>query len=243
MDPKSINEAFLWPNATNLPSNAYSESELYKFDPLLSGVEDLVSQRRAWPPITGTTRRTEKTKKLEKWIEKQESHKDEVDSSLGTSGLASLKVDDFPVDSSSPKKRTVTIARNIAYLIDDCRPFLSCIENAFGSKAKTSAESVLDTDIGVFLYVTNSVTNNGRAFKGDPFTGQGAAYSRIFTVDLLNNKVRNFVCYYPHQLYSQFYYKSGAIPRAKGVLMLRSQAELLMTSGGVMINPKPWKII
>jgi hypothetical protein len=243
MDPKSINENFLWPNATDLPSAAYSESELYKFDPLLSGVEDLVSQRKAWPPITGTTRRTEKTKKLEKWIGKQENHKNEVDASLGTSNLASLEIDDFPSDSDSPKKRTVTIARNIAYLIDECGPFLSCIENAFGAHAKASAESVLDTDIGVFLYVTNSVTSNGRAFKGDPFTGQGAAYSRIFTVDLLNNKVRNFVCYYPHQLYSQFYYKSGAIPRAKGVLMLRSQAELLMTAGGVMINPEPWKII
>ncbi len=243
MKDESINESFLWPDTDDVPGDAFKESGLFKHDPLLYHVEGLISSGEAWPPISGTTKRTEKTEKIKSWINKQKSHKKSVDEELELKISSDLKLDDFPISGKDPEKRTVTTARNITYLIDTCQDFLACIENGFGSSARSSAESVLDTDIGVFLYVTNSLTDSGRAFKGDPFTGQAAAYSRIFPIDLLNNRVRNFVCYYPHQIYSQFFYKNGNTPRAKGVLMLRSQSNLLITSGGTMIDPKTWKIV
>ena len=97
--------------------------------------------------------------------------------------------------------------------------------------------------LGVVLYVCNSVESGGRGFSGDPFTGQAAAYSRIFAYDLYGQRVLNFVTYYPHQLYSQLFTRNGELPQNKGVRMLRSQATLIVTCGGHLVDPQRWRII
>lgn len=242
MKPDDINKAFIWPKAESLKQQQYGSS-LYKADPLLAQLEKLITQRKAWAPITGSTKRTEPANKLKDWFSKQHTQKRQVDLSLRTSLKVFLRLKDFPVVPEHPEKRIISTSKNIAYLIDNSSDFLSSLTSAFGAITKRKAESLLKTNLGVFVYISNSVESGGRAFSGDPFTGQAAAYSRIFAHDLFGNRVLNYVSYYPHQLYSQFYSRNGTIPENKGVRLLRSQATLIIACGGILISPADWRIL
>lgn len=241
MKPDEINTAFLWPKATALPVQRYAQP-LYKGDSFLASIENLISLRRAWAPIGGSTRRVESSDKLSVWIAAQLNHKHRVDARLGLSIPVTMRVEDFPQDATRVANRTISTARNIAYLIDSSSDFMAVYAGAFQMSANRVA-NILDNSLGVFLYVCNSIESGGRAFSGDPFTGQAAAYSRIFAHDLFGQRVLNFVAYYPHQLYSQCFTQAGTIPRNKGVKMLSSQATLLITCGGVIIEPRQWSVV
>jgi hypothetical protein len=240
-DLNTVNRTFLWPKTKDL-GIIQAGTSLYKQDKFIAELEKLISKQKAWAPVAGSTKRTEPISKLERWIRDQESRKRIVDSQLGFSFNISLNIQSFPTIQGKPSKRTITTSRNIAYLLDASDDFLYILGLAFGEKTRFDAESCLEKELGVFVYITNSIESGGRAFKGDPFTGQAAAYSRIFAHDLLGNRVLNFVAYYPHQLYSQFYEQNGKIPNNKGVKMLRSQATLIITSGGILIEPTNWRI-
>lgn len=239
-----INQEFIWTKAHDL-QNRQSGSQLYKYDALLIRLEQLITDKRAWGPIEGTTKRTEKEQKLRTWLDDQNSkcrslqRLADFDHNYGVE----LKLSDFPENTRTANTRVVTTSPNIAYLLDDTNDFIQALSQAFGAKSGQISATVLNEKIGTFVYVTNSVESGGRAFSGDPFTGQVAAYSRIFAHDLLGNRVLNFVAYYPHQLYSQFYTARGVIPNNKGVKMLRSQATLIVSCGGILLEPREWKII
>ncbi len=241
MRSESINEAFLWQRSTSL-SQPQSARPLYKQDPFLFQLEELITKRKAWAPITGTTCRTEKAADLLKWINTQNATRQSFDRRLGPHIPATLQLTDFPQYGGNPDKRILSSSARIVYLVDDYTSFLTACDRSFGIELHDKAARLL-ADLPVFVYVSNSIESGGRAFKGDPFTGQLAAYSRIFAYDLLGQRVMNFVAYYPHQLYSQFFTANGRAPDSKGVKVLRSQATLIITCGGVPIYPYEWSVI
>ena len=232
----------MWPQARAL-STPQRGSSLYKADSFLGGVEELITDGRAWAPISGSTKRTETTAKLNLWIRQQLTKKEMIADRLGIRFDAALNIESFPQVPDRPDTRVISTSRNIAYLIDSSADFLNVVESSFGVERRRNAERLLSPALGVFVYVSNSIESGGRAFKGDPFTGQVAAYSRIFAFDLFGARVLNFVAYYPHQLYSQFISRSAATLQNKGVRMLRTQASLIVTSGGVLFNPAPWEVM
>ncbi len=242
MKSDDINQAFLWKKASDLEVVNLGQL-LFKNDSLLHYLENLKNQKRVWTPIRGSTKRTEPTEKLEKWISEQIKHKDQVEKALGISINVNLSLEEFPIDENNTENRIISTSHNIVYLVDSCDDILQAIGQAYGNLTAEKASSLLKNDLGVLAYVTNSVTSTGRAFSGDPFTGQVAAFTRIFAYDLYRRFVRNFICYYPHQLYTQLFTKDGRIPDNKGVKMLRSQANAIITTGGVLINPNKWSIL
>lgn len=242
MNINDINIDFIWPTAAEL-KEYQTGNALYKHDSLLTGAEFLITEGKAWAPISGSTKRVEPVEKLSTWLDEQMVKKAICDRATGVTYNVSLTIDQFPDTADVSVKKVIATSKNIAYLIDHCDDFLKILQTGFGLETCQKAKSILDPALGVFLYVTNSVESGGRAFSGDPFTGQAAAYSRIFAFDLLGNRVLNFVAYYPHQLYSQLYGRGCEIPKNKGVRMLRSQATLIITAGGVMVEPKSWRII
>jgi hypothetical protein len=239
MNQEEINAAFIWPNADQITQEG---SALYKHDPLLILFENLITQGKAWAPISGSTKRTEPNEKLIVWLSEQNSKKNSVLRGLGVKYQENIELNNFPFDEEKPAKRVITTSKNIAYIIDKADYFLECLRMAFGEKSYQSAKAIVSVNIGVFVYLTNSVESGGRAFSGDPFTGQAAAYSRIFAHDLLGKQVLNYVAYYPHQLFTQFFKRNGHMPENKGVKMLRSQADLIISYKGVIIEPKQWEV-
>ena len=95
----------------------------------------------------------------------------------------------------------------------------------------------------LLLFKIDSLESGGRAFSGDPFTGQVAAYSKIFCYNLENNKERTFIIYYSHQLYSQFFTASGTIKQNKGTKVIEKNVDLLITNNGIVLDPKKWKVL
>lgn len=239
MRSEEVLAAFEWPTASQL--GAGQAQPLHKHDDLLSQIEQLVENGDAWTPIGGSTKRVEKASKLTVWIDAQNGRRLQYDKLVGPARNVTLALSQFP--ESEPGKRVITTARNIAYLVDSSQVFLDAVGRSFGQVAADAASRCLDPSIGVFLYVTNSIESGGRAFSGDPFTGQAAAYSWIFARDFVGKSSLNFVGYYPHQLYSQFFTASGGRPANKGVKMLSDNARLLITCGGVMLEPSAWKLV
>src|SRR5262249_49765386 len=160
---------------------------LYKQDALLSLAEQLITDKKAWAPISGSTKRVESKAKVSVWLADQERAKRALEARRGSALPSELKLSDFPEVETDTTKVVITTSKNIAYLMDSCPIFLDIIEKAFGSDARRKASNHLVADLPVFLYMTNSVASDGRAFSGDPFTGQCAAYSRIFAFDMLGN--------------------------------------------------------
>lgn len=239
MKSEEILSAFRWPKAADVTDKR--ATPLHKHDELLLRVEQLIDDGKAWAPIDGSTKRCESDLKLIGWIDAQNAKKARFDAREGKQRTAELALEQFPAP--EPGKRVITTARNIAYLIDSASVFLDAVGGAFGATARDAASSCLDPSIGVFLYVTNSIEAGGRAFSGDPFTGQAAAYAWIFARDFEGTPALNFVGYYPHQLYSQFFTAAGTKPSNKGVNMLSANARLLITCSGVMLEPTAWKLV
>ena len=238
-----VREAFRWPLAKELAGESF-KGTLYRQDRLVERLEKLVSEGRTWTPISGATKRTLATRNINSEIDAQNAHLQRLLSSGNLTGVEPLDLDEFPLDPKGDgDSRIIATSSTILYLIDETTDFVECFREAFPHQAVGWVSKMLDQDIGTFVYISNSVDAGGRAFKGDPFTGQAAAYSRIFGWDMAGEKERNFVAYYPNQLISQFLMTSGSAPDAKGTKMLRREASLIITHKGVCLNPANWKVI
>jgi len=154
---------------------------------------------------------------------------------------SSLHEADFPIFGGEDKC-TITISPNILYLLDAAEDFQACFEGAFPAR-RIPLGDLLDMSLGVLLFLTSSLESGGRAFKGDPFSGQVAAFAKIFATDIDNEKVHNFVTYYPHQLYSQFFSSGGRPLSNKGMQVLERLADLVITNDGVVLHPsEEWRL-
>ena len=236
-------EAFRWPLAKELSGESF-KGTMYRRDGLIERVEKLVSERDAWTPISGATKRTWGTENIVSQISAQNAHLQHRLSSGIVSGVGPMEIDEFPLDPKGDgDTRIIATSSTILYLIDETADFLECFYQAFPGEVDSSLSKMLDQSIGTFIYISNSIEAGGRAFKGDPFTGQAAAYSRIFGWNMMGEKERNFVAYYPNQLISQFLTTSGSAPHAKGVKMLREEATLIISHDGVCLHPKHWTVM
>jgi len=237
---EGIRSEFVWPLAKDLAKPQRGQ-QLYKDDPFLRCVESLVDNRRAWLPIVGKTKRTEPEPKLAAWLVKQRDKMQSVEKLNHWSKNVTINVKEFPLAPNS--KRIIATAKSILYLIDSTNDLVECIGAAFGQNAKTESAGILDVSIPAVVFISNSVESGGRAFSGDPFTGQVSAFSRIFCSDIMGEKERNFVPYYPHQLYTQFFNKNGKKVANKGANILQSLADLIITAKGVLIEPSEWRVL
>lgn len=210
------------------------------FDLLIKQIDNLVSSGSAWWPIKGATVRTETLSKVKEWTAKQMKHKNTVESNSKLSRNTSIDPNNFPDQNS---KKAITTTSRILTLIESTKDFLTALEKAYGANSKKLAASILNTKIPSVLYVSSSIHSNGRAFKGDPFTGQISAYSRIFPVGINGKKERNMIAYYPNQLYSQFFDTKLQKLSNKGVKSLESNVDLIISRGGIMIDPKKWELL
>ncbi len=234
--PEEIVEAFRWPKAGQFVAEG---EELYGPDPFLERVEALAGRRRVWKPIEGGTKRAEPRAKVEAWTNEQVGKSRAIAMLKGAP--LNMSAEDFPVDGRTGKL-IVTTSKTILYLFDSREDFLISFMEAFPQN-KNDLGSLLPKRPRVVLYVCNSVESGGRAFKGDPFSGQVAAYNHIFAIDLSARKEALFVAYYPHQLASQLFAADGSPPRAKGVNVIRENVDLVITANGVLLIPKEWKAL
>lgn len=240
---QTVREAFRWPCAEELSGESF-EGNLYRDDKLVKQLERLVTEGRAWTPISGATKRTLATSKINQEVEAQNGHLQRLVASGIIQAVQPLSNNEFPLDPTGDgDKRIIGTSSNILYLIDHTPDFIKCFHEAFPHINVSLLSKLLNEGIGTFVYISNSIDAGGRAFKGDPFTGQAAAYSRIFGWDMIGKRERNFVAYYPNQLTSQFFTVAGAAPSAKGVKMLRQETALIIAHNGVCLKPQPWEVI
>ena len=210
------------------------------FDKFIKEIDKLIENRKAWWPMKGTTNRTEPYKKIKLWIDEQTSHKNKTELKTKTKKSTSIKLDQFPDQNG---KKLITTTTSILTLIDSTCDFLDCIEKSFGVDSRKAVDTIIDTKIPTALYVTSSIISSGRAFKGDPFTGQSTAYSRIFSIGLNNEKERNMVAYYPNQLYSQFFSKKLEKLENKGTRCMQANFHVIIARDGIIIDPKNWSLV
>ena len=240
MNVENLRSKFLWPLAKDT-AIALKGQPLYKKDIFLQCVENLVDRRQAWAPIVGETKRTESESKLNEWVKEQTDKMRSLERLKNWNKGVSISLTEFPRVSAD--KRILATSKSILHLIDSTDELISCLRAAFGTNIATATRQVLECSIPALLFVTNSVESGGRAFSGDPFTGQVAAFARIFCYDILGGKERNFIAYYPHQLYTQFFNSSGNKAENKGVNVLQSLADLIITAKGVLIYPPEWRVL
>lgn len=240
---QDVRNAFLWPNAKELLGVSF-RGTLYRNDKLVRRLERLVTEGQAWTPISGATKRTWSTSKIHGEIEAQNRHLLRLINSNVIRSAQPLELIEFPLDPTGDgDSRIIGTSSNILYLIDSTYDFVKCFSEAFSKESAKSLSELLEEDIGTFVYISNSIEAGGRAFKGDPFTGQAAAYSRIFGWDIMGQKERNFIAYYPNQLLSQFFTEAGSPPSAKGVKMLRQEAALIIANNGLCLQPQRWEVV
>lgn len=240
---QDVRTAFLWPNAMELSGVSF-QGTLYRSDKLVRQLERLVTEGHAWTPISGATKRTWSTSKIHGEIEAQNKHLLQLIDSNVIRPVQPLSLADFPLDPTGDgDSRIIGTSSNILYLVDSSDDFIKCFSEAFSNESPESLSELLEEDIGAFVYISNSIEAGGRAFKGDPFTGQAAAYSRIFGWDITGQKERNFIAYYPNQLLSQFFTTAGFPPSAKGVKMLRQEATLIIANNGLCLLPQKWEVV
>jgi hypothetical protein len=228
---------FNWPSTEeckNIIKKKPPTHHLFKFDPFLKELENLVSLGKAWSPVQGGTRRKEKESDIEKWIKEQFAYYKKINHCFNIQFSPSLKLDDFP--KSSKEERTITTSVKQVYLIDEFNDFLIAYKKAFN---KNFPKKVMASHLKlpICLFKIDTVTSNLRL---DPFTGQVVGYAITFCRDLNGNKIRNFVIYYPHQLYTQFYSTNCKPKMNKLIESLNFFTDLLITREGIIINPSDW---
>lgn len=239
MDESSVRKEFLWPLARDL-RRPLAKLDLYKADPLLEQFEDLIGAGFGWRPVKGSTKRVESLAKRTTWLSEQRAHKTDLEEKGLMTRNVTLNTGSFPTTPNG--RRVITTSHSVLFLLDRTQDVLRSLRLAFGNKAERTCEVLMPKELPVLVFVSNSVESGGRAFSGDPFTGEVASYSRTFCYDITGTKVRWFLCYYPHQLYSQFFLNNGAKPSNKGVKILQSHADVIITAGGIVIEPKSWRL-
>jgi len=230
-------ELFKWPMAKDMPSSAVG---MYKSDKFLVEVNKLVEQKKAACPISGGTRRTELKSRVESWIEEQMDHYNSVSKKPSLKKDVSLDVSQFPKSETGTDTLTITTSKTQLFLIDSSYDLISCYESVYGKKEILRR---LLGDNPLLLFEVDSLESGGRAFSGDPFTGQMAAFSKVYCTDLENNKERKFIIYYPHQLHTQFFSSGGILKDNKGTKVIAGNVDLVITNNGVLINPKDWSVL
>lgn len=229
-------QKFKWPLTKNMESSPVG---LYKYDQFMDRINSLVIKKKAYCPISGGTRRTESSAKIKQWIEEQKTHEKKIKREYYSDINTDLEIAQFPSSDTGNNTKTITTSKTQLFLIDHGTEFIEAYKSSFG---KNEFLRQIIKNNAILLFEVDSLESGGRAFSGDPFTGQIAAFSKVYCYDLENNPERKFVVYYPHQLFTQFFDGSNNIKDNKGIKVISSNVDVIITNNGVILNPKDWKV-
>lgn len=231
----SLLDFFNWGATTSLPKNIYDAIKpggIIKPDTFVTELEKIVARKRGYTLSGNAGSRPQNKEDVAQWIAQQKTM-------FKVSKLANanftLSVSDFP--KSEAGRLHVTTAKNVFYLMDSNRDVEAAVRNAFPRLGSAS----IDGDGLAFLYISNSL-KPGRIF-GDPFTGQLSAFANIFTKDVLGQKTRTAIAYYPHQVHTQLVADDGVFKKNKGITIMRDLLDYAIFHGGVLVNLKTGKIL
>lgn len=213
--------------------NAISPGGFIKRDTFIMELEGIVKRKLGYNLSTNTGSRPQSKDDVSAWIKQQKTLF--VRNNLQDTGF-NLKTSNFP--KSNNGNLHLTTAKNIIYLIDSSDTIVSSLKKAF-PRLKDRLD--IKNNMPVLIYISNSL-KPGRIF-GDPFTGQLSAFSNIFTKDVLGQKTRISVAYYPHQVHTQLFKEEGVFNINKGITIMRELLDYAIFHGGVVVNLKTGEII
>ncbi|MBW2972758.1 hypothetical protein KY346_00015 [Candidatus Woesearchaeota archaeon] len=228
---------FTWPLAKDISS---AEPGIYKEDIFLREINKLVNEKKAACPISGGTRRTESYDKVDNWIKEQNKHLKIVSKTLKSKRTPNLDKSHFPKSNTGKGTLTITTSKNQLFLIDSARDFIKCFDSSF--RINDEIKNLVGKK-PLLLFEIDSLESGGRAFSGDPFTGQIAAFSKVYCCNLENIQDKTFIIYYPHQIYSQFFNNNGKIKQNKGTKVISANVDLVITNNGIVLDPKTWRVL
>jgi hypothetical protein len=231
----SLLDFFNWGPTNKLPKNLYEAIKpggIIKPDSFIARIENIVAQKRAYTLSGNAGSRPQNKEEVVEWISQQKLLFKE--NKIGDARFT-LSLSDFP--KSEAGRLHLTTAKNVFYLIDSIRDIETAMHEAFPRKKGVK----LDGEGLAFLYISNSL-KPGRIF-GDPFTGQLSAYGNIFTKNVLGQKTRIAVAYYPHQVHTQLVTSEGVSKKNKGITIMRDLLDYAIFQGGVLVNLKTGKIL
>jgi hypothetical protein len=228
---------FNWGKTSELPEEIYKKIKaggVIKPDAFIDGLEALVSNKSAYTLSSNAGSRPQDVESIELWLSQQKAL---FEAGNSTDATFSLKAADFP---PSPSGRLhVTTAKNVFYLVDSVKDVEKALTQAY--KRLQNLKTFSEKDLPAFVYISNSL-KPGRIF-GDPFTGQLSAFANIFTKNVLGDKTRLAIAYYPHQVHTQLLDRNGRLRRNKGVVLMSELLDFAIFQGGVVVNMKSGEII
>tara|TARA_Y100000310_G_C20629604_1_gene787893 strand:- start:109 stop:825 length:717 start_codon:yes stop_codon:yes gene_type:complete len=237
MDKKDYIKKFAWPMAKDIVS---APGGMYKKDDFLEKINQLILNKKAACPISGGTRRTEPIKRVKNWVKEQNDHLKKVSSIVTSNRIPNLDKAHFPHSDTGTDTLTITTSKTQLFLIDKPQDFIDCFNQVFGINDEIKS---LIGNKPLLLFEIDSLESGGRAFSGDPFTGQIAAFSKVYCCNLENNQDKTFILYYPHQIYSQLFNRSGKIKQNKGTKVISANVNLVITNNGIVLDPKTWRVL
>jgi len=230
----SLLDFFNWGTTDTIPREIYSRIRpggYIKKDSLIVRIEGLVKHKKAYTLSGKAGSKPQSKEKINAWIKAQFVL---FQTNRQPNVNFSLKLRDFP---PSPTGLHITTAKNVFYLIDSWQEFLVSLKSAYPRLRTLNLEFTEP----VFLYISNSLLP-GRIF-GDPFTGQLSAFSNIFARNVVGQRTRIAVAYYPHQVHTQLFDSKGAFKKNKGITIMRELLDFAVFHGGVLVNLKNGSII
>lgn len=232
----AFQELFNWSTTDTLPRNIYdaiTPGGFIKQDVFIKQLELLVKVKKAYNLSGNAGSRPQDTSDLKDWIAQQ---KKLFNSNTVPDVAFSMNIDDFPI--SKTGLHHITTAKNVFYLVDKSNDLFSSLSSAyFRLTGKINSQE----NQPVFLYISNSM-KPGRIF-GDPFTGQLSAFANIFSKNLVGDKTRLSVAYYPHQVHTQLFDQDMKFRKNKGITIMRELLDYAVFHGGVLVNLKTGEII
>jgi hypothetical protein len=226
-----------WGKTDAIPRPVYqkiSPSGIIKQDRLINELESLVRLKHAYNLASGAGSKPQPKNSVETWIAQQ---KRMFETGNKTNASFEMKIDDFPL--SPTGNIHVTTAKNVYYLADSWGEVKDSINSAYPRLAKKWDDE--NNNEPVLVFISNSL-KPGRIF-GDPFTGQLSAYSNIFSKNLIGQKTRLVVAYYPHQSHTQLFTPVGAMRTNKGIVIMKELLDIAIFQGGVAVDFKTMRIL
>ena len=231
----SLLDFFNWGATTSLPKSIYDAIKpggIIKPDTFITELEKIVAQKRGYTLSGNAGSRPQDKEDVAEWIAQQKAM---FRANKLANANFTLTLSDFP--KSEAGRLHLTTAKNVFYLMDSNRDVEAAIRKAFPRLENAAIEG----DGLAFLYISNSL-KPGRIF-GDPFTGQLSAFANIFTKDVLGQKTRTAIAYYPHQVHTQLVAEDGVFKKNKGITIMRDLLDYAVFQGGVLVNLKTGKIL
>lgn len=233
--PGDFQELFNWSVTSTIPEEIYRKiipGGTIKQDLLVEQLENLVKTKKAYNLSSNAGSRPQKGTDLSDWIN-QQKHLFRFNQIKNVE--FSLNINDFPTSQSGAHH--ITTAKNVFYLVDSSKELERVLPKAYNRLSNID----WGKDTPVFVYISNSI-KPGRIF-GDPFTGQLSAFSNIFTRNLLGDKTRLSIAYYPHQVHTQLFDTDMKFRKNKGITIMRELLDYAIFHGGVLVNLKSGDVI